>query len=135
VETEVDEYGGQSGEFIGVDLEWADSVIDACVAEAEEAGMMYNPVATPELTSAFYDFLLDVASCLEEEGYEVGQSVSRELFVASRGRAWHPYDAIIESGLSPASINQIQETCLACHRQGRQSPGARTRVSPDVRGH
>ncbi len=110
-DAEVDAYGGISGDITGVDPEWELAVFESCVIEAEEVGMAYNPVATPELTSAFYDFLLELGSCLEGEGYEVSEPPSRDLFVESRGEAWHPYEAIVESGLSPLTINQIEEVC------------------------
>lgn len=73
--------------------------------------MMYDPVATPELASAFYDFLIEVADCLGRVGLEVPEPPSRAAFVESRGAVWHPYEAIVASGRSPTRMSRIEQLC------------------------
>lgn len=54
-----------------------------------------GPDLTPEYLSDYYDFLIGVAECAEDQGHIPDDPPTKESFVASGGSNWHPYQNLI----------------------------------------
>jgi hypothetical protein len=63
---------------------------DECV-QAAYAALPSAPPADAAYYAMYYDFLVELKSCVEGEGYEVPDPPSRDSFVDSDGANWHPY--------------------------------------------
>ncbi len=75
--------------------EAAYAAFDRCEAQLPLSVRTYDP-PTEEDLKAWYATFLQVAVCLEEEGYEVPPPPpSLDSFIDSGGGNWHPYDAIV----------------------------------------
>jgi hypothetical protein len=76
-----------------------------------ESGLLTGePIQPPssEYLSAYYDFLLELAQCVEAQGYPVRDPPSRETFIESEGAIWHPYEQV---GASEEDFLQLEEAC------------------------
>ena len=62
---------------------------------------------------AQYYFLLDVKTCLEEEGYPTSEPPSLDAFMeSSAAGAWHPYDLVAADNQIPvAEWNDLNAAC------------------------
>lgn len=57
-----------------------------------------------------YEALIEVARCLRAEGYAIEEGPSRDRFVDSAGRSWHPYDDVAGA----VSYDEWQRLNAAC---------------------
>lgn len=64
---------------------------------------------TDDYLSNYYDFLLEVRSCVEAEGYAVEPPPSRESFIESQGAEWHPYEGM--DRISAQEFNALERAC------------------------
>ncbi|MFH1331205.1 MAG: hypothetical protein ABIJ48_11205 [Actinomycetota bacterium] len=81
---------------------------DQCLVES---GLLTGePIQPPsaEYLSAYYDFLLELAECVEAQGYPVPSPPSRETFVESGGAIWHPYERV---GAGEEDFLRLEEAC------------------------
>lgn len=73
--------------------EAAYAAFDRCEAQLPLSVRTYEP-PTEEDFKSWYATYLEVAACLEKEGYEIPPPPSLDSFVESGGANWHPYDTI-----------------------------------------
>jgi len=74
--------------------EAATAAFDRCRKQLPVSVRTYQP-PTEEEIRGWYDTFLEVAACLEREGYEVPPPPSVDSFVESQGANWHPYDLVV----------------------------------------
>lgn len=67
------------------------------------------PEPTPEYLSRYFDFLLNLSSCIEDEGYNVAAPPSKDAFEESQGAIWHPYEAM--DYLTEEEFASLERTC------------------------
>lgn len=68
----------------------------AACEEAAIASGLVRPLEPPDEAelSAWYDAFMLSYECLVREGYPVSEPPSRDSYIESDGRNWHPYDRI-----------------------------------------
>lgn len=67
------------------------------------------PVADEIFYSEYFDFLLELAQCVESRGYLVPDSPSKAAFVDSSGAAWHPFQNL--DSLTREEMVDLEEIC------------------------
>ncbi len=108
VVVEVNEAGSLESQIVdGVDHV---AIFERCSEDLAERGLIPGvPDRTPEFLDAEYDRLLVLADCVMSEGQEVDPPPSKESFVESDGRNWHPYAGL--GSLSSADFAAVNEAC------------------------
>ncbi len=86
---------GQFSPSSGTDIQSFATALKQCTADA--LGDQHGWAPGPDELERLYGRQLDVAACLENEGYEVGSVPSKDSYVDSGGD-WTPYDDLTLDG-------------------------------------
>ncbi|GBE22943.1 MAG TPA: hypothetical protein ENH00_01080 [Actinobacteria bacterium] len=72
-----------------------------------------QPSLSDSQLKAYYEALLETATCLEGLGYEPPAAPSVSTFVESGGAIWHPYSVFGQGGVAPSAEEwrQVNEAC------------------------
>ncbi|GIU91808.1 MAG: hypothetical protein KatS3mg011_0714 [Acidimicrobiia bacterium] len=91
--------------------EAASAAFARCREQLPVSVRTYHP-PTEEEIRGWYDVFLEVAACLEREGYEVPPPPSIDSFVESQGSNWHPYDLVVADPTLPwGEWVRLNEVC------------------------
>ena len=89
-----------------------DQTYQECHEQLVKAGLA-RPTqrATPEQLKENYQYLLESASCLRENGVQPPDPPSLETFIESGGFAWVPHSAIGEQISDIEAMNEVFRAC------------------------
>jgi hypothetical protein len=102
----------------GVQVQSAPEQVDVFRAVMDKCGLVSMglsgpaPEPTPEQIEMFYEGLVALSVCLEDQGYDITEPPSLEAFVEGGLGSWDPLGEVLAiHDLSPSRLDTLNEAC------------------------